>query len=65
MSRAVLNETEWVSGRRARGRIGVTAAALYKLAARGLIKVRALPGEPIRYCAGDVERIATAQEKGE
>jgi hypothetical protein len=65
MTGEVLTETEWMSGRRARTRLNVTVAALYKLAARGLIHIKALPGEAVKYSARDVERLATAQESGE
>ena len=65
MSGSVLTEEGWVSGRTARRRLKVTVSGLYKLAARGLIKIEALPGETIKYSADDVERLANAKEKGE
>jgi hypothetical protein len=58
-----MTETEWLSGRTARARLKVTVAGLYKLAARGLIAIRAEPGETVKYSAEDVERLATS--KGE
>jgi len=65
MSGQVLTETGWVSGRKARARLNVTVSALYKLAARGLIQIKALPGETVKYSAADVEEVAKARVKGE
>ncbi len=56
-------ETGWTNGTRAHERLGVSVAALYKLAARGLIKIKANPGEPLRYSAADVERLAQARQQ--
>jgi hypothetical protein len=65
MSSQVLNESEWLSGRKARDRLNVTVNGLYKLAARGLIQIKALPGETVKYSAADVERLTDAKAKGE
>jgi hypothetical protein len=62
MSASTLTQPEWVSGRRARERLHVSVAGLYKLAARGLIQIKADPGETVKYAAADVERLA--QEQG-
>jgi hypothetical protein len=37
---------------------GVNRQAVARLAAKGLIRVRALPGIRARFCRADVERIA-------
>jgi hypothetical protein len=43
----------------------VSVAGLYKLAARGLIQIKADPGETVKYAAADVERLAQAETNGE
>jgi hypothetical protein len=63
MSVPVQSDNEWISGTRARQRLRVTVAALYKLAARGLIQIQALPGETVKYSGADVERLAESQQQ--
>jgi hypothetical protein len=53
----------WLSGRQAREQLGVSVNRLFKLAALGTIRTRALPGEPIRYALVDVERLAQSQSE--
>ena len=65
MSARVVTETGWVSGRKARAASQGDRQRSYKLAARGLIQIKALPGETVKYSAADVERVAAAKGNGE
>jgi hypothetical protein len=50
---------EWLSGRKARGRGGgLTVTELLKAAALGEVQTMARPGEPIKYRASDIDRLA-------
>jgi hypothetical protein len=50
---------EWLSGRKARVRGGgLTVTELLKAAALGRVQTLARPGEPIRYLASDIDRLA-------
>ena len=55
---------DWISGRKARERLGATVTELFKLAARGLIQIKALPGEAIKYSAADIERMVAQKKTG-
>ena len=63
MSVSVSFDPEWLSGRQARLRGGLTVTALLKLAALGKVRTQALPGEPIRYAASDIDRLAQTQSQ--
>ena len=65
MSGEVISQPEWMTGKKARSRLNVTMAGLYKLAARGLIEVKAEPGEHVRYKSADVNRLAQERERHE
>ncbi len=52
-------QPEWISGRQARLRLGLTPARLFKLVATHEIRVLANRGETLRYSSCDVERIVT------
>jgi predicted site-specific integrase-resolvase len=65
MSAPIQTQPRWVSGRKARERLNVSVAGLYKLAARGEIQIKAEPGETVRYSAADVERLAEERGKSD
>jgi hypothetical protein len=65
MSAQIQTQPRWVSGRKARERLKVSVAGLYKLAARGEIQIKAVPGETVKYSGADVDRLAQAQENGD
>jgi hypothetical protein len=59
VSKSAPSDQPWLSGRRARLRAGgLTATALLKLAARGLVRTLALPGEALQYSAADIDQLA-------
>jgi hypothetical protein len=63
---AMLVSNEWLSGRQARVRGGLTVTALLKAAALGEVETLARPGEPIKFRASDIDRLAQqrSREKG-
>jgi hypothetical protein len=59
MKNSTRAEAEWLSGRQARLRAGdLTATALLKLAALGRVRTLAVPGEPLKYSAADIDQLA-------
>jgi hypothetical protein len=54
---------EWVSGAEARRLAGVTYFRLQRSAILGLVKTRALPGEPIEFHRGDVLRLGQSRRR--
>ncbi len=49
---------EWISGRQASLRSGLPYSRLLKHVAMGKVRIRALPGETVKYAAADIERLA-------
>jgi hypothetical protein len=57
--------TEWLSGRQARVRGGgLTVTALLKAAAIGEVQTLARAGEPLRFRAADLDRLAQERAMG-
>lgn len=52
----------WLSGRKARERLGISAYSLLRLAVVGEVKTENRPGRPTRYASADVERLALAKQ---
>ena len=52
------NLSEWVSGTQAAALLGCVPKQVPKLAAKGFITVRRLPGCDPRYLLSDIERLA-------
>jgi hypothetical protein len=56
---AHLVSSEWLSGRKTRVRGGgLSVTQVLKAAALGEVQTLARPGEPIRYLAADIDRLA-------
>jgi hypothetical protein len=63
MSISVISGQEWLTGREARLRTGLTPTQLFKLVAIGTVRVLALPGSALKYHANDIAILADRSRK--
>lgn len=57
-----ISSSEWYSSRAATKKLGITGYRLLRLVAEGQVRTLALPGNPLRYSAIDVNALAAQQE---